>query len=286
MRNVRLVSIVCGVLLGSVAWPRPAAAQQRPLVTEDPEPIGAGRVLVEGGLDVGHNQEFPASGLKGNLWRVPTIGISVGLSSIAELQIDGAPYQQLTITQRRDAPLTSLVTATGTSTHDVDDIVLATKIRILAESDSRPAIGIRFATKLPNASNESGLGLDTTDFYASLLGAKTVESIRFVGNLGLGILADPTSGNRQNDDLTYGLSVARAMTQQSELVGELNGRVSTRSGTAFPGTESRGVLKFGGRYTRGSVRLDAGVFFGLTTVDPTIGFTAGFTYVFDAFKLP
>jgi hypothetical protein len=243
-------------------------------------------VLIEGGLDFGHNQEYPASGLKGDLWRVPTLGISVGLSSIAELQIDGAPFQQLNITARRDAPLASLLTATGTTTHDVDDIVVATKIRIMPETASWPAIGIRFATKLPNASNESGLGLDTTDFYASLLGAKTVQSIRIVGNLGLGILADPTSGNRQNDDLTYGLSVARAMTQQSELVGELNGRVSTRSGNAFPGTESRGVLKFGGRYTRGSVRLDAGVFFGLTTVDPTIGFTAGFTYVFDAFKLP
>jgi hypothetical protein len=286
VRNVRLVSIACFALLVSFASARPVRAQQRPLVTEDPEPIGAGRLLIEGGLDFGHNQEYPASGLKGNLWRVPTIGISVGISSIAELQIDGAPYQQLTISERRDAPLSSLMTATGTSTHDVDDIFLSTKIRLMPESDNRPAIGIRFTTKLPNASNESGLGLDTTDFYASLLGAKTVQSIRFVGNLGVGILADPTSGNRQNDDLTYGLSVARAMTQQAELVGELNGRISTRSGDAFPGTESRGLMKFGGRYTRGSIRLDAAVFFGLTTVDPTIGFTTGFTYVFDAFKLP
>jgi hypothetical protein len=286
VRNVRLVSIACFALLVSFASARPVRAQQRPLVTEDPEPIGAGRLLIEGGLDFGHNQEYPASGLKGNLWRVPTIGISVGISSIAELQIDGAPYQQLTISERRDAPLSSLMTATGTSTHDVDDIFLSTKIRLMPESDNRPAIGIRFTTKLPNASNESGLGLDTTDFYASLLGAKTVQSIRFVGNLGVGILADPTSGNRQNDDLTYGVSVARAMTQQAELVGELNGRISTRSGDAFPGTESRGLMKFGGRYTRGSIRLDAAVFFGLTTVDPTIGFTTGFTYVFDAFKLP
>ncbi len=42
------------------------------------------------------------------------------------------------------------------------------------------------------------------------------------------------------------------MTQQAELVGELNGRVSTRSGDPFPGTESRGIVKLGGRYTRGS----------------------------------
>jgi hypothetical protein len=34
------------------------------------------------------------------------------------------------------------------------------------------------------------------------------------------------------------------------------------------------------------VRLDAGVFFGMTTLDPTIGMTAGFTYVFNAFTIP
>ena len=163
--------------------------------------------------------------------------------------------------------------------------MLATKIRMLSETASRPAIGIRFATKLPNASNEKGIDLDTTDFSVSLLVAKTVQSIRVVGNIGAGILANPTSGNRQNDVLTYGLSFARAVTQAAELVGELNGRVSTR-GEAFPGTESRGILKVGGRYTRGSIRFDAGVFFGLTTIDPTIGFTVGFTYVFNAFTVP
>jgi hypothetical protein len=266
------------------ALARPSAAQQRPLVTEDPEPIGAGRVLVEGGIDIAHNQEYPASGLKGNLWRLPTIGVSVGLSSIVELQIDGGLHDQLTITERKAAPLTGLLTATGTSTHDVEDIVIATKIRLLQESAGRPAIGIRLATKLPTASNESGLGLGTTDFYASLLGAKTVQSIRVVGNLGFGILSDPISGNRQNEALTYGVSLARAVTQPAELVGELNGRLST--GTAFPGTESRGTLKLGGRYTRGPIRFDAAVFFGLTSIDPTIGVTAGFTYVFNAFTIP
>jgi hypothetical protein len=76
------------------------------------------------------------------------------------------------------------------------------------------------------------------------------------------------------------------MTQQTEIVGEVNGRVSVRSGEAFPGTETRGLLKLGGRYTQGALRLDAGVYFGLTTIDPTIGFTAGFTYVFNAFRVP
>ena len=264
----------------------PLFAQQRPLVTEDPETIGAGRVLIEGGLDGAHDMTYTVSGLKGNLWRLPMIGISVGVSSIAEVQIDGG-YDFLSISSRNPAaPLANMVTATGDSTHDWEDTYVGMKIRLVPEAASRPALGIRFATKLPNASNESGLGTDTMDFYGSLLGAKTVQSVRVVGNIGFGILSDPTDGNRQNDVLAYGVSFARAVTQAAEVVGEVNGRVSVRSGEPFPGTETRGILKLGGRYTIGAWRADAGVYFGLTTIDPTIGFTAGFTYVFNAFQVP
>jgi hypothetical protein len=281
---MRLRVIAAVVVL--LACAGPASAQQRPLVTEDPEPIGAGRVLIEGGIDLAHDYQNPVSGLKGNLVSIPTIGISVGLGSIVELQIDGGIYNSLSIGSRNpDAPLASLLTVTGDSTHDVSNAVIATKIRLLAESAGRPAIAIRFATKLPNASNEKGIDLDTTDVSGSLLFAKTVQSIRVVGNIGAGILANPTSGVGQNDVLLYGLSLARAVTQATELVGELNGRASTRS-NAFPGTESRGILKLGGRYTHGPVRFDAGVFLGLTSIDPTIGATIGFTYVFNAFTVP
>jgi hypothetical protein len=280
--KLRVVSMALMIL--AAAWP--AAAQQRPLVTEDPEPVGAGRVLLEGGVDFAADQQYPVSGLEGNLWRMPVLGISVGISSIAEFQIDGGFFNRLAIDERRPAPLSSLLTVTGDSTHDVEDIVIGTKIRLLSETPRRPALAFRFATKLPNAENEKGLGLDTTDFYASLLGAKTVQSVRIVGNFGFGILGDPTLGHRQNDVLTYGLSFARALTDRAEVVGELNGRVSTRSGGPLPGTETRGLLNLGGRYTRGSIRLDAGAFFGLTTVDPSIGFTVGATYVFNAFQVP
>jgi hypothetical protein len=276
-------------ILFTSAWlalvPRFGYAQQRPLITEDPETIGAGRILFEGGFDIAQDQPYPVSGLEGKLLRLPTLGISIGLSSIAELQIDGGFYDHLNITSRHEAPLSSLVTATGPGTSDVEDTVIATKIRVLSETAGRPALGVRFATKLPNASNESGLGLDTTDFFVSALVGKTVQSIRLVGNIGVGILADPTSGNRQNDVLTYGVSFARAVTQPFELVGELNGRASTRS-DPIPGTESRSLLKFGGRFTHGMLRVDGGVYIGLTTADPNIGVTFGFTYVINAFKVP
>jgi hypothetical protein len=264
-----------------------ASAQQRPLVTEDPETIGAGRLLLEAGFDFARDVEYPASGLEGNLFRFPLIGVSVGISSIAEVQIDGGFFNRLSIGERNvAAPLSSMVTATGDSTTSVEDFVIGTKIRMVAEGRTRPSIGFRFATKLPNASNESGLGLDTTDFYASLLFAKTVQSVRVVGNGGLGILADPTRGDRQNDVLTYGVSFARAITNAAEVVGEVNGRVDVRAGDPPPGTDSSGVFRVGARYTVGGWRGDAALFFGLSRNDPAVGFGAGFTYVFQAFSIP
>jgi Putative MetA-pathway of phenol degradation len=279
MRRTCLAALI--VLLPAVA-----SAQQRPLVTEDPETIGAGRVLIEAGFDYGRGVAYPASGLEGDLLRVPLFGVSVGISSIAEIQIDGGLFNRLAITEREPAPLADMLTVTGDSTSDVEDLLIGMKIRLAAETASRPAFGVRFATKLPNASNESGLGLDTTDFFASLVSAKTVQSIRVAGNIGVGILGDPTRGDRQNDVLTYGFSLARAVTQPAELVAEINGHIDTREGAAPPGTGSRGQVRVGARYTISSWRADAAVLIGITSRDPGLGFGAGFTYVFNAFTIP
>ncbi|MGH9310460.1 MAG: hypothetical protein ACRD1U_13870, partial [Vicinamibacterales bacterium] len=210
-------ALILSVLL--IAAAAPAAAQQRPLVTEDPETVGGGNILIEGGFDVQREILYPVSGLQGNLLRLPTLGISVGLSSIAELQLDGGFYDRLDVTSRdATAPLADQLDFTGDRTTDVEDLVIATKLRLVSEAAGRPSFGLRLATRLPNASNESGLGLDTTDFLASLLVGKTVQSVRIVGNAGLGILGDPTRGDRQGDVLTSGLSFARAVRQGIEVV--------------------------------------------------------------------
>jgi hypothetical protein len=263
-----------------------AHAQQRPLVTEDPETIGAGRILVEAGFDYSRDVEYPASGLTGHLRRFPVIGISLGVGSIGEVQIDGGLYNHLSIQERRAAPLSHMLTVTGDTTSHVEDLVVGTKVRLVPEGVARPSIALRSAAKLPMASNESGLGLDTMDFHSTALIAKTVQSVRVVGNVGLGILGDPTRGDRQNDVILYGLSFARAVSNAAEIVGEVNGRHDTRRGDPPPGTESRSTLRFGGRYTVGSWRGDAALLFGLTSNDPSYGFTVGGTYVFTAFRNP
>jgi hypothetical protein len=262
------------------------SAQQRPLETQDPEPIGTGHVLIETGVTYARDMFYPLSGLEGNLWQVPVIGLNVGLSPIADLQMTGGPYDRLSITDRRPAPLVGLVATTGDTTHDVDDLVIGTKIRLVPETTGRPGLGFRFSVRLPNAKHRSGLGQDTTDFSASLLAGKTMAALRVVGNLGFTIMSEPLNAAKQNDVITYGVSLVQHVSHGAALVGEVNGRLSTRNGIAPIGTESRGTATFGGRYSIGSTRLDAAAFVGLTPIDPTIGVKVGWTYVFTAFSLP
>lgn len=282
---MRRQAVVAGLLF-TIAAPAAVSAQQRPFVTEDPESVGGGVVLIEAGFDYLLNQQFSASGLTGNLVRGPQFGLSIGLSDIAELQIDGLSFNRLGLTDETPAPLSEFLDFDGNSTSSISDIVIATKVRLIDEGENAPSFGLHLATKLPNASNEDGLGLDTIDFYASLLVGKTMDTVRVVANGGLGILSDPTTGHRQNDVFTYGLSIARAMTHTTEVVAELSGRLNTRKGTPPPGTESSNIARLGARATWGATRLDGALVVGLTERDPDYGVTAGFTWAFRAFSLP
>jgi len=274
-------------MLAMVVGARNAQAQSRPLATEDPEVVGAGQILVEAGVDYSQDMFYPASGLTGNLWRVGTFGFDFGVSSIAEIQLKGGIRDTLSITNRALAPLSYMLTipSADTSTSDFPDGVIGAKVRFSPETATRPAMSVKFFTRLPNEGNESGLGLDTFDFNFNVLVGKTIQSSRVVGNVGFGILADPARGDSQNDVLNYGISFAQATMSGVEVVGEFNGRLNTRSGTPPIGTESRGAMRVGARFTHGAVRFDAAFLAGLTERDPTWGFTTGLTWVFKAFDV-
>lgn len=264
----------------------PALAQQRPLQTEDPETIGAGRVLIEAGVDYDRDVFLPVSGLRGNLITMPAFGVSLGVSSIAEIQVDWGPYQKLAITQQvPGAPLARLLQLDGNSTDDFGDVHIGAKVRLVSETAGRPAIGSWFRTRLPNAGNESGLGKDVQDFASALTFGKTVQSVRIVANVGLMMIGKPTEAAAQDDLLIYSLSVARAISPAAEVVGEFAGRANFAN-IVTPGAEDRGLLRFGTRYTISGVRLDAGILLGLTPRDPEVGFTGGFTWVFNGFHVP
>ena len=274
------------ILVLGLAAAQPALAQQRPLKTEDPETVGSGRALIEAGLDYNRDAFLPVSGLRGNHLTMPAFGLSLGVSSIAEIQIDWGIYQQLSITdQVAGAPLAPMLLLDGDSTDDFGDIHIGAKVRLVSETAHRPAIGSWFSTRLPNAGNESGLGKDVQDFSSALTIGKTVQSVRVVANIGVLMIGRPTEAVAQYDLLIYGLSVARAVSANAELVGEFVGRANFAN-IVTPGAEDRGLLRFGARYTKSGVRLDGGILLGLTSYDPSIGFTGGLTWAFNAFKVP
>jgi hypothetical protein len=258
-----------------------AYAQQRPLATEDPETIGSGRVLLEGGFSFDLDQTYTSNGLKGDVTRLATFGVSVGISSSAEVQIDGGLVQRLKVTDQVGSVPLDIATAllADDTLTSMEDLVVATKIRLGSETESRPAVGLRFGTKLPVAAVDKGIGLGTTDFFASFLVAKTVQSVRTVGNVGLVVLGNPETAQDAVPALGFGLSVARALTNEFEVVGEVNGRLEPFVDEVPDGLESRGVFRLAGRYTYAMLRLDFGLLAGITNRDPSFGISAGATYV-------
>jgi hypothetical protein len=272
-----VLCLVCVWLMAAT----PALAQQRPLLTEDPDPVGEGKMLIEAGIDHTWTQLFPVSGLKGNLLRGPLLGISTGVGPSAELQLDGLSWSRLAIQERFDAPPAPMIDLTGDSTSSVEDIVVGTKLRLLRETARRPSFGFRFATRLPTAGDEKGIGLDTMDFFQSVLIGKSISSTRVVANLGWAILSDPTNGNSQNDVLSYGFSLAHRLGMLA-VVADVNGWYSTRRGTPPPGTDTRGTATFGLRYPIGQARLDGGYYAGVTASDHRSGVKGGVTWTFDS----
>ena len=106
MNRLKVSLATCSLLL----LPSLSLGQSRPLVTEDPETVPTGHVLLEAGFDYQHGAVYPASGLTGNLIRVGTFGLSFGVSSLAEIQIDGGLRNRLSIaTMDPDAPLADML---------------------------------------------------------------------------------------------------------------------------------------------------------------------------------
>lgn len=251
-------------------------------MTHDPEPIPAGHVRAQAGIDWLHEERFPISGLEGELVRLPYLEFGFGLGSVAEFQL-ASGFNIFFVDGARPAPLSDDLDFTGDTTTDIEDPVVATKIRLQRERPGWPAVGFRVSTRLPSASNESGLGNDATDWYLTLLAGKSFGPTRVVGNFGMGVLSIPTQGDRQNDVLTYGLSVAGAATPSLTIVGELNGRVDVKGETP-PGTEDTGRALVGVRWKIGVLRLDAGVLAGLHSADPDVGVTVGVTWGIERFS--
>ncbi len=264
-----------------------ARAQQRPLITEDVDIVPQGSVRIGAGVDFLQNAKFRLSGLKGDETRVGVININAGFAPNISFEIAGTLQNFLAINSAQSPPPIPLsIAANANSTNDIGDFSIAAKIKLRNETGNLPALGFKFGFQIPNTDQARGLGTNQNNIFGLVLVGKKfgkqykdkTRQINLFGNLGIGILPAPLERFTQNDVLLYGLAGIFRVNKTFNVVSEVNGRASTRSGLAPLGTESQGEFRLGTQIKTSGLRFDAAGSIGLTKYSPRSGVTFGVTY--------
>jgi len=273
-----------------VSAPKPSAAYSLlPLVTEEAQTLPSG--WIEGTLAINYfrNGRYPGFTPSGiirsqTLLALPQVAFHIGVGNWAEFQ---ASYEMLYLDE---------TAFDGDTNHQYGggDARIFTKLWFARERGWLPAIGMRFGTKLPNATRGSGLGTDDTDFAAAALLSKTLGPLTANVNMGISLLGNsgPIFGNSyaaggQDDLFTYSIAVVSkplgATTEGAvtlKLLGEFDGQTGSR---VFDNDFNN--IRGGLRLQRGAGTLFVGVSAGLSGIAAEIGASAGFTYTFDSATL-
>lgn len=261
-----------------------ASGQQRPLITDDIDITPQGAFELGVGVDFYQNAKFPLSGLRGDLTRVGDIRLKTGMSSNVELQIEGTLQNFLAINSQ--GPSAIPLTVTGNSTNDFDDFTISAKVKLFNETRNLPAVGLKFGYQMPNTDQAKGIGTNQINIFSKIIVQKRFGKragrtplANIYGNLGLGIMNAPLANFSQNDVLLYGLAGIFRVSDRINVVSEVNGRLSTRSGPAPIGTESVGQFRVGTQIKASGLRFDTAALFGITKNSPRTGIIFGVTYV-------
>ena len=265
------------------------AGQQRPLLTDDIDITPPGAIEISAGVDFLQNVKLPLAGLKGDLTRVGDIRLRNGFAPNVELEVDGVIQDFLAInSQTLPSPIP--LNVTGNSSSDFGDITVAAKVKLLSETRTLPAFGLKFGFQMPNTDQSRGIGTNQINVFTKLIfqkkfgrgTGKRSPRANIYGNIGLGIMSAPLEDFSQNDVLLYGLAGVFGVTDRINVATEVNGRISTRS-QAQLGTESVGQFRAGIQIKASGLRFDAATIFGLTRYSPRTGITFGVTYVSPVF---
>jgi hypothetical protein len=261
-----------------------AAAQDLPLRTTDADTIPAGTLRTQIGFDFLQDVTFPLSGLSGDETSVGVVNVRMGISKIAEIQIQGAIQNFLDV-KAQGATFVPNLELTGTnSTHDVGDFALATKVRIFRQEGKRPGLAFKFGFVMPNSNQARGIGTNTTNVFALLAIQEQISKLTVFGNIGLEILQSPNALFSQNDVLMYGGAFRFPLHRRVDLVGEVNGLYSYRTiNEALLGTQSTGQARLGLQIFAGGLSWDLAGIRGINKFDPSSGFTFGVSKDFKLF---
>jgi hypothetical protein len=287
--GLALVGLAPVVLAPAVLAPGVAsAASLLPLATEQAQTLPSGMAEATIGLAYFNDGRFPGFVPPGALRRQtliegPQLGFNIGIGDWAEFQ---ASYETIYLDEQAANGQTNTQFGSG-------DARFFTKFRFARETEHFPGLGMRFGTKLPDATRGSRLGTDDTDFGADVLLSKDFGPL--AAHLNLGILLLGNSGSTigqtftaggQDDLFDYNLAVVSKPlgagttgATMLRLVAELTGLAGSRYGN------DRTAMRFGLQLNRGAGTMYLGTSAGLVTASENIGASAGFIYTFDPASL-
>jgi hypothetical protein len=217
-----------------------------------------------------------------SLLRAPVVSLRYGASDNVEFRIEGAaqvwgfadevePAEEGKPPWKGKPVVVDEPAARDGDEHEVGDFTLWAKWLALKGKRERSAVALRWGVKLPNASDESGLGTDETDVYGGVVVSKALgKKTRLDANLGAAVLGDPTEARAQNDVLTYGASLTLVMSADTVLLMEVAG--ASGKGHAPP----RSVARLGFKWLAGRrFHFFAAGLAGLTSRSPDRGALVG-----------
>jgi hypothetical protein len=222
--------------------------------------------------------------LRGDETSVGVLSLRMGISKIAEIEIEGAVQNFLDVKSQGASFVPNLELTGVNSTHDTGDFTISTKVRFMAPSGKKPGLALRFGFIMPNSNQARGIGTNTTNVFAMIALEEQIQKLRLMGDLGIEIMQAPNALFSQNDVLMYGAGFSYPLHKRVNIVGEVNGLYSARNiNAALVGTQSAGQARLGLQIFAGGFTWDLAGIRGLNKYDPGSGFTFGITKEFHLF---
>jgi hypothetical protein len=240
---------------------RTAAAQTRPLQTEEATAARQGTLVLEVGAEAIQAEPNFLTGRRRDRWAGPVLRLVHSPSDNVEIDLEWTAR----VGQRADPVFGSA--------SDWGDIGLRAKVRFVDDGPGHPALAARFGVLLPETSFGNGLGPNALRMSAQMLVSKTFGRLSLHGNAGLALHDEVGRPHEQRDFLAYGLAAERRLGRRLTVVAEWAGL----SGKGMPGADPHSELRGGVRVGSGRLRADAAVRRGLLATDGRWGLTAGVT---------
>ncbi len=202
-RAARRVTLAAALaLLGNAGN---AAAQLRPI---DPilwEVLDPERVwLADVGIGMIRDQQASLAGTRGNLLELGNFRVGLRSGRIG-VEIAGTLVRRFNDVAVFAAPALGADPPNGTTRQDAGDIRASTMIRLNGE---RPLqLALRFGTRLPTTSDETGLDRDRTDFFATVGGHYRRGALSIGAESGVAINGTRVAGLDQLDVWMYSLGI-------------------------------------------------------------------------------